>query len=239
MWIDDDRQKSRRVGSSSLSEASASGEWVRLPTPSDDVAVAPGGGTVDVVSNVAQDRILGRVSSGSGDSEELTAAQVRTFLGDPWVTITDTTLGSAAASFEVDTTGYSVIEVVMRGQSDLTGAASSAVRARLNGDTGNNYHINTGVATSAWNNNGTLPALQTNTDRLGMWEAKIALGGVGSYTTGNWKSSTWSSTATAGTAIQLGTFFYVNTAAAITSMSIYPSSGNWAAGTRLLVRGRA
>lgn len=39
-----------------------------------------GGGTVDVVSNVAQDRILGRTSSGSGDSEELTAAQVRTLL---------------------------------------------------------------------------------------------------------------------------------------------------------------
>lgn len=39
------------------------------------------GGTVDVVSNVAQDRILGRTSSGSGDSEELTAAQARTLLG--------------------------------------------------------------------------------------------------------------------------------------------------------------
>lgn len=43
----------------------------------DDLAV---GGTVDVVSNVAQDRIIGRVSSGSGDSEELTAAQVRALL---------------------------------------------------------------------------------------------------------------------------------------------------------------
>jgi hypothetical protein len=39
-----------------------------------------GGGTVDVVSNVAQDRILGRVTAGSGDSEELTAAQVRTLI---------------------------------------------------------------------------------------------------------------------------------------------------------------
>jgi len=41
---------------------------------------APSGGTVDVVSNVAQDRILGRVTAGSGDSEELTAAQVRTLI---------------------------------------------------------------------------------------------------------------------------------------------------------------
>src|SRR6056297_2330862 len=39
-----------------------------------------GGGTVDVVSNVATDTILGRTTAGSGDSEELTAAQVRTLL---------------------------------------------------------------------------------------------------------------------------------------------------------------
>jgi hypothetical protein len=44
---------------------------------------AAGGGTVDVVSNVAQNRILGRVASGSGDSEELTAAQARSLLGVP------------------------------------------------------------------------------------------------------------------------------------------------------------
>ena len=36
--------------------------------------------TVDVVSNVAQDSILGRTTAGSGDSEELTAAQVRTLI---------------------------------------------------------------------------------------------------------------------------------------------------------------
>src|SRR6056297_357463 len=40
----------------------------------------PSGGTVDVVSNVATDTILGRTTAGSGDSEELTAAQVRTLL---------------------------------------------------------------------------------------------------------------------------------------------------------------
>ncbi len=44
-------------------------------------AAGGGGGTVDVVSNVAQDRILGRTASGSGDSEELTAAQTRSLLG--------------------------------------------------------------------------------------------------------------------------------------------------------------
>jgi hypothetical protein len=39
-----------------------------------------GGGTVDVVSNVATSTILGRTTAGSGDSEELTPAQARTLL---------------------------------------------------------------------------------------------------------------------------------------------------------------
>ena len=43
-------------------------------------AASGGGGTVNVVSNVATNRILGRTSAGSGDSEELTAAQTRTLL---------------------------------------------------------------------------------------------------------------------------------------------------------------
>jgi len=38
------------------------------------------GGTVDVVSNVATARIIGRTTAGSGDSEELTAAATRTLL---------------------------------------------------------------------------------------------------------------------------------------------------------------
>ena len=37
--------------------------------------------TVDVVSNVAQDRLLGRTAAGSGNSEELTQAASLTFLG--------------------------------------------------------------------------------------------------------------------------------------------------------------
>ena len=43
-------------------------------------ASPPTGGTVDVLSNVATARIIGRTTAGSGDSEELTAAQTRTLL---------------------------------------------------------------------------------------------------------------------------------------------------------------
>src|SRR6056297_2349183 len=39
-----------------------------------------GGGAVEAVSNVPAGRILGRVTAGNGDSEELTAAQVRSLL---------------------------------------------------------------------------------------------------------------------------------------------------------------
>lgn len=67
-----------------------SGDFVLVSDTSDsgnlkkvDVANLPGGGsggTVDVVSNVLQDTILGRLTAGSGDSEELTPAQVRTLI---------------------------------------------------------------------------------------------------------------------------------------------------------------
>jgi len=44
-----------------------------------NISDLPGGG-VDVLSNVATARIIGRTTAGSGDSEELTAAQTRTLL---------------------------------------------------------------------------------------------------------------------------------------------------------------
>jgi hypothetical protein len=198
------------------------------------------GGTVDVLSNVAADRILGRITSGSGNSEELTAAQVRTILGDPWVTITDTTLGSAAANFEVDTTGYSYLDVMLTGLGD-NGTATVTVRVRFNGDTGNNYLNNTGSATSAWNAVGSLPGSLTNTNRNGIWSADINLGGTARHTIATYRNAVVGSEATTGLASSssTGTAYYTNLAAAITAMSVFPSAGNWAAGTRLLVRGRA
>jgi hypothetical protein len=55
--------------------------------------------SVDVVSNVAQDRIVGRVTAGSGDSEELTAAQVRTLINvEDGADVTDTANVTAAGA---------------------------------------------------------------------------------------------------------------------------------------------
>lgn len=71
-------------GSTSAVTLTTQWDWVRLTSDGTGWVATrggAGGGTVDVVSNVAQDRLLGRTSSGSGDSEELTAAQSRTLLG--------------------------------------------------------------------------------------------------------------------------------------------------------------
>lgn len=60
---------------------------------------AGGGGTVDVISNFAQDRIAGRLSAGSGDSEELTKAQMLTFLNvEDGADVTDATNVDAAGA---------------------------------------------------------------------------------------------------------------------------------------------
>lgn len=59
-----------------------------------------GGGTVDVVSNVATNTILGRVTASSGDSEELTAAQVRTLLNVEDGATADQTGAEIKAAYE-------------------------------------------------------------------------------------------------------------------------------------------
>jgi|GEM_PF-2838362 len=64
----------------------------------DDGKAASGGGTVNVVSNVTQDRILGRISSGSGNSEELTKAQMLTFLNVEDGASADLTLATEVAA---------------------------------------------------------------------------------------------------------------------------------------------
>ena len=77
-----------------------------------------GGGTTDVVSNVANNRILGRVSGGSGDSEELTAADVRALL-------------NVADGASADQTGAE-IKSLYEGEGD-TNAFTDAEKSKLAG----------------------------------------------------------------------------------------------------------
>ena len=81
------------------------------------------GTTVDVVSNVAADRILGRVTAGSGDSEELTAAQVRSLINVEDGATADQTGSEIKAAYEgeADTNAYTDAE-----KSKLAGISAGA-----------------------------------------------------------------------------------------------------------------
>ena len=80
-------------------------------------------GTVDVVSNVATARLLGRTTAGSGDSEELTAAAAKTLLAITESDISDLGTYSTATGVEdnadvTDTTNVTAAGALM--DSELT-----------------------------------------------------------------------------------------------------------------------
>jgi len=64
------------------------------------------GGTVDVLSNVATDRILGRTTAGSGDSEELTASATRTFLNVEDGATADQTGAQIKTAYEAEANAF-------------------------------------------------------------------------------------------------------------------------------------
>jgi hypothetical protein len=73
---------------------------------------SPAAHTHDDLANVAQDRILGRVSAGSGVSEELTAAQVRTLINvEDNATAAGATGDAYATSHEADTSAHNAGEI--------------------------------------------------------------------------------------------------------------------------------
>jgi len=157
-----------------------------------------------------------------------------------WTVITDTAVSVATSAFDIDTTGYNDIKVMVSGRSDAA-SANVTVRFRFNSDGGSNYLNNNAAATTAWNNVGSLPGSLTNTDRLGLWHGEIRLGGTTGYTVATYQNAYVTSTASTGLAqgSSSGSAYYISTAAAITSMSIYLSSGNFDIGSRVLVVGRA
>lgn len=90
-----------------------------------------GSSTVDVVSNVATDRILGRVTASSGDSEELTASQVRTLLNIEDGATADQSAGEIKTAYEsnADTNAFTDAE-----QSKLSGIEAEATADQAWGD---------------------------------------------------------------------------------------------------------
>lgn len=91
-----------------------------------EVASEGGASTVDVVSNVASSRILGRTTAGSGDSEELTAAQTKTLLA---VTSTDISDFNSAAVSAGSGTYAPIASPTFTGTVTLPGDPGSALQA--------------------------------------------------------------------------------------------------------------
>jgi hypothetical protein len=81
------------------------------------------GPPVDVVSNVATSTILGRVTGGSGNSEELTPAQVRTLLG--------LVIGTDVQAVDADLTAIAALSTTSYGRSLLELANVAALRTSL------------------------------------------------------------------------------------------------------------
>ena len=221
------------------------GRVTRVNTNSGEILVLGAGRTNDVPNDID----AGKITSGTVATARLgtgTANSTTWLRGDqtwaaptPWKVITDTTASVATATFSVTVTGYTDIEVMITGIGD-SASASLGMRVQFNSDSGNNYLSNNAAASTAWNGVGSMPGSLTNTDRNGIWRAAISLGGVGRYTAGVYQNGFVTSTGTTGLAqgSASGSAYYINTSAAITTMSIFLSAGSFAAGTRLLVRGK-
>lgn len=190
--------------------------------------------TVDVVSNVAQDRILGRTASGSGNSEELTAAQVRSLIGVGYRVVSDTTVGAGgAASVSVDVTGLSLVRVIFAGNSERA-SAQDTLRMTFNSDTGSVYSTDSGALTTSLTI-GTMPGALTNTDRAGWAEVELCL--LSGYTkSGVGRATNIGSTATVGQSVVHRGLFSTITAA-VTSVQLTMANADIAAGSRIVVLG--
>lgn len=118
-----------------------------------------GGGPADRVSNVASNRILGRVSSGSGDSEELTAADVRALLNVSDGASPDQTGAEIKSLYEGQSNTNAFTDAEQSKLSDVAAGATSNSGALADADTVGTAAIDNGAVT--------LPKLaQVATNRL-------------------------------------------------------------------------
>jgi hypothetical protein len=193
--------------------------------------IASSGGAAPVISIAA----ASTSAAGSMSSADKTILNT---LNTGYVVISKTTFSTATASVDINPTGYSAVRIVVLGKGD-SAATSVGVRMRINNSTASEYLINAAVATTQFNNNGSLPGSLTNTDRLGYWEADLLIGGVGKYTVGLQRGAHILSNATVGVAPTTNSLFFTGVGAAITSILVQPSAGNFDTGSKIIVLGLA
>jgi hypothetical protein len=192
-------------------------------------------GTPTTVPNVT---IAAATTSAAGSLSAADKTILNT-LNTGYVVISKTTFTTPTASVDVNPTGYQAVKIVVLGKGD-SAATSVGVRMRVNNSTAAEYLI--GASTSpqtSFNNNGSLPGSLTNTNRQGYWECDFAVGSTTKYTVGLQRGAHILSNATAGVAPTSNSLFFTGVAAAITSITVFPSADNFATGSEVTVLGLA
>jgi hypothetical protein len=194
--------------------------------------IASSGGAAPVIS------IAAATTSAAGSLSAADKTIINT-LNTGYVVISKTTFTTPTASVDVNPTGYQAVKIVVLGKGD-SAATSVGVRMRVNGSTAAEYLINNSTTPqTSFNNNGSLPGSLTNTNRQGYWECDLAVGSTTKYTAGLQRGAHMLSDATAGVSPTSNSLFFTGVAAAITSITVFPSAGNFATGSEVTVLGLA
>ena len=192
--------------------------------------ISSSGGAAPVIS------IAAATTSAAGSMSSANVTLLNT-LNDGFKVISKTTFGSPTASVDVNPAGYTAVKIVVLGKGD-NAASSVGVRMRINGSTAAEYLINNSTTPqTSFNNNGSLPGSLTNTDRQGYWECDLAVGGSAKYTAGLQRGAHILSNATAGVAPTSNSLFFTGVTTSITSISVFPSAGNFDTGSQVTVLG--
>jgi hypothetical protein len=207
----------------------------RVNASTGEVLVLGPGRTNDVPNLIATNFLA---SSGTASATTfLRGDQAWAAPDTPYVTISKTLFTTPTASVDINPSGYQAVKIVVLGKGD-NAATSVGVRMRINGSTAAEYLINNSTTPqTSFNNNGNLPGSLTNTDRQGYWECDLAVGGTTKYTAGLQRGASMLSNATAGVAPTSNALFFTGVAAAITSISVFPSAGNFDTGSQVTVLG--